>query len=64
MPEIPSRQNEQNEQNVQSELSSMLVERTQRPDGRYLLYFSWPEERPMGRVPGPADAADGAPPDV
>ena len=27
-----------------------LVERVERPDGRYILYFSWPEEP---AAPGP-----------
>ena len=35
------------------------VERVERPDGRYVLYFSWPEEPPVSARPAePASAAD------
>ena len=34
------------------------VERVERPDGRYVLYFSWPEEPPVSEPP--ADSASHA----
>jgi hypothetical protein len=35
------------------------VERVERPDGRYVLYFSWPAEPPVGEPPAdPASSAD------
>lgn len=42
-------------------LRTMTVERVTRPDGRYLLYFSWraPDEQPIG-----SDAPEGEPDDV
>lgn len=36
-----------------------IVERVERPDGRYVLYFSWPDDPPVSEPPAePAGAAD------
>jgi hypothetical protein len=35
-----------------------VVERVARPDGRYLLYFSWPDEPPLS-TPSPRQPAEG-----
>lgn len=39
--------------------SEPIVERVERTDGRYVLYFSWAEEPPVGESPDdPAGAGD------
>jgi hypothetical protein len=39
--------------------SQPTVERVEKPDGRYALYFSWPEEPAESRPPEePESAAD------
>jgi hypothetical protein len=30
---------------------AMRIERTERPDGRYLIYYSWPELQPSDEEP-------------
>ncbi len=40
-------------------LGGMAVERVTRPDGRYLLYYSWPDAEPEAAVPGEREETDG-----
>jgi hypothetical protein len=42
---------------------TMRIERIDRPDGRYLIYYSWPDQRQTDREPEEPDAR-GATPDV
>jgi hypothetical protein len=37
----------------------MAVERVTRPDGRYLLYYSWPDAEPEAAEPGEREETDG-----
>ena len=40
-------------------LPEPTMERVDRPDGRYVLYFSWPDEPPAIEPPAdPANVAD------
>lgn len=58
MPEVGDRQDDQDAQ------QTMRAERTERPDGRYLIYYSWSEQQPPGGVSGAADDRPEAPADV
>lgn len=44
-------------------LHTMTVEHVTRPDGRYLLYFTWPPSEGDPGTPPEASGASGAEPD-
>lgn len=58
MPDSGGRQDEQDAQ------QTMRIERTERPDGRYLIYYSWSEQQPSDGVAGAADDRPEASADV